>query len=321
MSVLVSGAAGFIGSHLAEALLAAGESVVGLDDLDPFYAVAAKERNLALLKARPGFTDVRGDVRDPTAWASLPDDVEAVVHLAARAGVRPSLADPALYADVNVTGTARMLEFARARGVRAVVFASSSSVYGNTSTVPFTESDPADAPISPYAATKRAGELLCRAAHEQTGLSIAALRLFTVHGPRQRPDLAIHKFARLLAAGRPLPRYGDGSSARDYTYVSDTVRGIRSALALARDQAGLFEVVNLGGGDPVTLADLITLVGEEMGIEPAIEPLPMQTGDVRRTWADLARARALLDYEPEVPLRDGVRRFVRWFEEERGAAG
>jgi UDP-glucuronate 4-epimerase len=295
--------------------------VVGLDDLDAFYEPATKERNLDVLRAFGGFTDVRGDVRDPQAWAALPDGVEAVVHLAARAGVRPSLEHPALYADVNVVGTARMLAFARAGGVRAVVFASSSSVYGDASAVPFREDDPAVAPLSPYAATKRAGELLCHAAHEDDGVSIAALRLFTVHGPRQRPDLAIHKFARLLADGRPLPRYGDGSSSRDFTYVSDIVTGIRSALALVRARPGLFEVVNLGGGDPVTLADLITMLGEEMGVLPTIEPLPMQTGDVRRTWADLERARALLGYAPEVPLREGVRRFVRWFEAERAARG
>lgn len=312
MSVLVTGAAGFIGSHLSEALVARGEDVVCLDSFDPYYDPAVKERNLAGLRASGRFVEVRGDVRDPEAWRSLPDGVDAVVHLAARAGVRPSIEEPALYADVNVTGTQRMLDFAAERGVGGVVFASSSSVYGNSPTVPFRESDPVYDPVSPYAATKLAGELICRTARNLTGVSVVAARLFTVYGPRQRPDLAIHKFARLLRAGRPVPRFGDGTTARDYTYVDDLVAGLLASLALVRSGPGIFEVVNLGSDHPVTLNELIAILGEAMGVEPRIEQLPPQPGDVERTWADVSHARALLGYEPRTPFREGIRRFVEW---------
>ncbi len=319
MSILVTGAAGFVGSHVAEALLRAGERVVGLDNLDPFYAVAAKERNLDALRTLPGYRDVRADIRDAAMWDALPADIDAVIHLAARAGVRPSLEQPAVYADVNVTGTARMLDFAGRRKVSGVVFASSSSVYGDSSAVPFSERAPADDPISPYAATKRAGELLCRAAHRATGLPVVVARLFTVYGPRQRPDLAIHKFARLLAEGRPLPRFGDGSSARDYTHVDDVVGGLKAALALAREESSVFETVNIGSDRPIELDEVIRVLGEEMGVEPVVEEHPDQPGDVARTWADLTHARALLGYAPAVEFRAGVRSFVRWFESERRA--
>lgn len=325
MSVLVTGAAGFIGSHLSQALLAAGEEVVGLDSFDAFYDPAVKEANVreATGSAADGAGDdavgrfhlVRGDIRDPAAWARIPDGVTAVVHLAARAGVRPSIQDPALYADVNVTGTQRVLDFMRERGVPSLVFASSSSVYGNTPTVPFAESAPVLDPISPYAATKVAGELICRTAHHLDGISVVAARLFTVYGPRQRPDLAIHKFARLLRAGRPVPRFGDGSTARDYTYVDDLVGGLTAALSLVRGQKGAFEVVNLGSDRPVTLDELIRELGAALGVEPAIEELPPQPGDVERTWADISRARALLGYEPRTPFREGIARFVAWMED------
>ncbi|MDP2958843.1 MAG: GDP-mannose 4,6-dehydratase, partial [Longimicrobiales bacterium] len=238
--------------------------------------------------------------------------VDAVVHLAARAGVRPSIEQPALYADVNVTGTALMLDFVRERGIGSVVFASSSSVYGNSPTIPFSESAQVYDPISPYAATKLAGELLCRTAHNLTGVSVVAARLFTVYGPRQRPDLAIHKFARLLAAGRSIPRFGDGTTARDYTFVDDLVSGLTAALALTRSTRGLFEIVNLGSDRPVTLSELIRVLGEEMGAEPRIEQLPSQPGDVERTWADITRARELLGYQPRTPFQEGIRSFVAW---------
>ena len=313
MSVLVTGAAGFIGSHLSEALVAAGETVVCLDSFDPFYDPAVKEGNLTSLRSSGSFREIRGDIRDPDAWRKAPDDVDAVIHLAARAGVRPSIAEPSLYADVNVTGTSRVLDFCGERGIRSVVFASSSSVYGNNPTVPFSEDQPVDHPISPYAATKRAGELLCHTAHHLTGLSVVAARLFTVFGPRQRPDLAINKFARLMSEGRPIPRFGDGSTARDYTFVSDLVAGLLSALALTRKRP-VFEIVNLGSDRPVTLAELIQIIGEEMGVDPIIEALPPQPGDVERTWADIRRAKELLGYAPKVSFREGIRAFVAWRE-------
>jgi len=312
LSVLVTGAAGFIGSHLSEALVAAGEDVVCLDSFDPFYDPAVKERNLVGLRASGRFHEVRGDIRDEDAWRRVPDGVEAVVHLAARAGVRPSIEQPVLYADVNVVGTSRMLEFVRARGIGAVVFASSSSVYGNSPTVPFSESDPVHDPISPYAATKLAGELICRTAHNLTGVSIVAARLFTVFGPRQRPDLAIHKFARLMREGHAIPRFGDGTTARDYTFVDDLVSGLVAALALVRSKRGVFEVLNLGSDRPVRLDELIRVLGEELGLEPRIEQLPPQPGDVERTWADITRAKLLLGYGPRTPFREGIRRFVEW---------
>ncbi len=315
MSILITGAAGFIGSHLSEALVARGENVVCLDSFDPYYDPAVKERNLAGLRSSGRFVEVRGDIRDPEAWRSLPQGVDAVVHLAARAGVRPSIEEPALYADVNVTGTQRMLDFVAARGIEAVVFASSSSVYGNCPTVPFSEAAQVYDPISPYAATKLAGELVCRTVHNLTGISVVAARLFTVYGPRQRPDLAIHKFARLLRAGRPVPRFGDGTTARDYTYVDDLVAGLLASLALVRSGPGVFEVVNLGSDHPVTLNELIATLGEALGVEPHIEQLPPQPGDVERTWADVSRARTLLGYEPRTPFREGIRRFVEWLRE------
>lgn len=312
LSVLVTGAAGFIGSHLSEALVAAGDTVVCLDSFDPFYDPAVKERNVAALRESGRFVEVRGDIRDPAAWDAVPDGVDAVVHLAARAGVRPSIAEPALYADVNVTGTARMLDFVARRSVPSVVFGSSSSVYGNTQDVPFTESAPVDHPISPYAATKVAGERLCRTAHELTGVSVLVARIFTAYGPRQRPDLAIHKFARLLAEGRPIPRFGDGTSARDYTYVADLVDGLTAGLAWVRNHPGAFETVNLGSDRPVTLNEVIRVLGEALGVEPRIEELPMQPGDVERTWADISRARELLGYAPRTSFAEGIRAFVAW---------
>jgi UDP-glucuronate 4-epimerase len=312
LSVLVTGAAGFIGSHLSEALVGRGETAVCLDSFDPYYDPAVKERNLEGLRRSGRFVEIRGDIRDADAWRRAPDDVDAVVHLAARAGVRPSIEEPALYADVNVTGTQRMLDFVRERGITAVVFASSSSVYGNCPTVPFSESAQVYDPISPYAATKLAGELLCRTAHNLTGLSVVAARLFTVYGPRQRPDLAIHKFARLLRQGCPVPRFGDGTTARDYTYVDDLVAGLLASLALARSGPRVFEVVNLGSDRPVALNELIQILGDALGVAPRIEQLPPQPGDVERTWADISHARGLLGYEPRTPFREGIRRFVEW---------
>lgn len=313
VSVLVTGAAGFIGSHLTEALLAAGEVVVGLDNFDPFYPRAVKEANLAAARDHAAFTLVEGDIRDADALASLPHGVDAVIHLAALAGVRPSIAEPERYADVNLMGTQRLLRFARERGIRRFVFASSSSVYGNSPTVPFSEDDPVDHPISPYAATKKAGELLCHAATHLDGISTICLRLFTVYGPRQRPDLAIHKFARLMAEGEPIPMFGDGSTSRDYTYVTDILDGVLRALEWTRGRDGAWEVVNLGESRTVTLADMIRILGEEMGVEPVIRRLPPQPGDVDRTFADVSRARRILGYDPRVEFREGVQGFLAWF--------
>ncbi len=319
MNVLVTGAAGFIGSHVVDRLLDRGAEVVGLDCYDDFYDVRLKERNLAAARDHAAFREVRGDVRDRELLARLPSEIDTVVHLAARAGVRPSIRDPRLYADVNVGGTTALLEWARERGIRRFVFASSSSVYGNASRVPFREDDPAVAPISPYAATKRAGELLCHAFSHLHGLTCLCLRFFTVYGPRQRPDLAIRKFARLLAAGEEIPMYGDGSTERDYTYVTDILRGVEGALGWVAEHEEAFEIVNLGESRTVSLRDMIRVLGEEMGVEPRIRRLPPQPGDVERTYADVTRARSLLGYEPSTDFREGIRAFLRWFREESGA--
>jgi len=312
MKVLVTGAAGFIASHLTERLLAGGRAVVGLDNFDDFYDPAIKEGNLRVARDHSDFTLVRGDIRDPGTLAGLPDGIDTVVHIAARAGVRPSIARPALYYDVNVGGTLRLLEFARERGISRFVSASSSSVYGNNAKVPFSEEDRVDNPISPYAATKKATELLCHTYTHLYGMTCLNLRFFTVYGPRQRPDLAIHKFARLLAAGEEIPMFGDGTSERDYTYIEDILQGLDGAIRWVAENGGAFEVVNLGESRTIGLTEMIRVVGEEMGIEPRIRRLPAQPGDVERTYADITKARRILGYAPRWEFREGIREFVRW---------
>ncbi len=317
MKILVTGHAGFIGSHLTERLLNDGHEVVGMDNRDPFYPASIKEANLSHVRDHRGFLDLKADICRPEDYDRIPDDVEMVVHLAALAGVRPSIQRPQRYQEVNLGGTTRLLEFARERDITRFVFASSSSVYGNNEKVPFSEDDPVDFPISPYAATKRAGELLAHTYAHLFGLQLICLRFFTVYGPRQRPDLAIHKFARLLARDEPIPMYGDGSTQRDYTYIDDIIEGVEGALRWIRSaDSGAFQIVNLGESRTISLSEMIRIVAEEMGVEPRIERHPPQPGDVERTWADVSRARQLLDYEPRTEFRAGVRRFVAWFREE-----
>lgn len=323
--VLVTGAAGFIGSHVVDALLARGDRVLGVDNFDDFYDPAVKRANVAQACRSTAFTMVDADVRDAAAITRAIETIkpDVIVHLAARAGVRPSIAAPAVYADVNVRGTAVVLEAARAAGIQRVVFASSSSVYGNASRVPFSESDAAIQPVSPYAATKRAAELLCETFTElEPRLRIVSLRFFTVYGPRQRPDLAIHKFASLISSGRPIPVYGDGSSSRDYTYVTDTVQGVLAAIDRTRRSDVRHELFNLGESQTTTLAQLIALLEDALGREATIERLPPQPGDVLCTFADISRARDTLGYAPMVPIQDGIPRFVAWFRDTagRGAA-
>jgi UDP-glucuronate 4-epimerase len=311
----VTGAAGFIGSHLCEALIARGYEVIGVDNFDPLYSRAVKERNLATLGTQPGFRLIEADI----ARDDLPlEGVGAIVHLAAKPGVRPSLEDPAGYMEANVTGTARVLEGARKAGVRRVVFGSSSSVYGDATPAPFAEDALAAAPISPYAATKRAGELVAHAFAHLYPMRIVCLRFFTVYGPRQRPDLAIHRFTDLISRGVPVRMHGDGSSERDYTYISDAVEGILAALAWTEGSASAFEVLNIGGGARVRLDRLIALIGAALGREPRIERHPDQPGDVRLTAADLRRVERVLGYRPKVGIEEGLRNFVRWYEESHG---
>ena len=310
--VLVTGAAGFIGSHLSEALLARGDSVVGYDSFDPFYPRADKEANLVESGLNPRFTFVEGDLLDTDTLASLIDRETVVVHLAAKAGVRPSIQDPVGYARANVSGTASVVDALRRAGATRLVFGSSSSVYGNSTPVPFREDATALEPVSPYAATKRAAELLLYALAPLSGLKVAALRYFTVFGPRQRPDLAIHAFARRMLHGETLPLFGDGSQARDYTYVSDIVAGTTAALDWTAGAPVGVECYNLGGNQPVQLKDMVAALSAALDIEPRVEWLPMQPGDVERTYADLEKSAAALGYAPRVAFAEGIRRFVEW---------
>jgi UDP-glucuronate 4-epimerase len=321
VSVLVTGAAGFIGSHLVERLLDDGMEVVGLDNYDTFYDPTVKERNLDRARGFARFTEVRGDIRDAEAYRRIPYEIDTVIHLAALAGVRPSIRDPHGYFDVNVRGTLLLLDFMKDRGIPRLLFGSSSSVYGNSASVPFVEDDAGDRPISPYAATKRAGELIVHAHGHLYGIDAICLRFFTVYGPRQRPDLAIHTFSRRLLEGLPIQMYGDGTSERDYTYVDDILDGIEGAMRYLAGAPGTYEIVNLGGARTITLRDMIIHVATALGVSPRIEMLCEQAGDVRRTFADVSKARRLFGYEPSVSFEDGTRRFAEWFLSERACAG
>lgn len=306
---IVTGAAGFIGSHLSEALLRAGWQVTGFDSFDRFYDPAVKRSNIAGCLGHKAFRLVEGDIRDQAAVnAVLGGGIDAVVHLAARAGVRPSIEQPLLYQDVNVNGTTVLLEAARKHRIGRFIFASSSSVYGNNKKVPFSESDNVDHPISPYAATKKAGELICHTYHHLFGMAVTCLRFFTVYGPRQRPDLAIHKFARLIEQGKPIPVFGDGSMMRDYTYIDDIVVGIMAAL----ERAEAYHIYNLGNSSPVSLAALIEALEAALGRKAIIDRLPPQAGDVERTYADISLAERELDFRPSTTLESGLCGFVSW---------
>ena len=308
--VLVTGAAGFIGSHLSDRLLAEGRSVVGLDSFDPFYPSSLKRANLASALDSERFELVEADIRDVDAIQRLfaRGDFEGVVHLAALAGVRPSLERPADYAEVNVVGSTVVFEAAARHGLPRLVFASSSSVYGEREDGPFRESDPVERPISPYAATKRAGELVAHSFHHAHGLPVVCARIFTAYGPRQRPDLAIRKFAESMLAGEPVTIYGDGSSLRDFTFISDLVDGLVAAL----DSELEFALLNLGAGRRLSVLEVVKTLERELGIAAFLEHQPAQTGDVRRTWADITAAREGLGYAPRVSFEEGVRRFVSW---------
>ncbi|GIW71565.1 MAG: epimerase [Planctomycetota bacterium] len=308
--VLVTGGAGFIGSHLVERLLERGVRVTVLDNFDDFYDPARKRANLAAVQGRAELRVVEGDVRDAPLLARLfrEGTFDQVVHIAARAGVRPSIEQPLLYEDVNVRGTLVLLEAMRAAGCRRLVFASSSSVYGAASRVPFRETDPCDRPISPYAATKRACELAIWTYHHLYGIQAALLRLFTVYGPRQRPDLAIARFARRMLAGEPIPVYGDGSFERDFTYIDDILQGVLGAMQRLEG----CEIYNLGGAVTTSVNELIRLLERVLGVPARIERLPVQPGDVPRTWADITKARQRLGYEPQVPLAEGLARYAAW---------
>jgi UDP-glucuronate 4-epimerase len=312
MNFLVTGGAGFIGSHVCERLHREGHAVWAFDDLNPFYDPSLKRANLKAISAAGGpFHFVQGDITDRAALAELFGGVrfDQVIHLAARAGVRPSLQEPALYQRVNVEGTTNVLEAARLNGVRKVVLASSSSVYGVNSSVPFSESDPVFSAISPYAASKLACEALGHVYHHVYGLDVAMLRFFTVYGPRQRPDLAIRKFATLMTSGKPIEMFGDGSTARDYTYIDDIVDGV---VACTARNLG-YEIFNLGESQTVTLSRLVELLEQSLGVKAVIQRKPAQAGDVPITYASVRKAGEKLGYNPRVKIEQGIPRFVEWF--------
>jgi UDP-glucuronate 4-epimerase len=310
MKLLVTGGAGFIGSHLVDRLLGEGHRVTVVDNFDPFYDLAIKERNIEPHLKNPDYRLVRADLRDADGLREqLEGGYDAIIHLAACAGVRPSIQEPAKYQAVNVGGTQNLLELAREWGVEQFVFASSSSVYGTNPNVPWREDEPGLRPISPYASTKVSCELLGHVYSHLYGIRFIGLRFFTVYGPRQRPDLAIHKFSRMIAAGEPLPFHGDGTSSRDYTFIDDIIAGVRAAIDYRESP---YEIINLGNDQPVTLSGLVRLISAAVGKEAVLVPLPDQPGDVPHTRADISKAARLLGYRPETPLETGIAKFVEW---------
>jgi UDP-glucuronate 4-epimerase len=310
MNILLTGGAGFIGSHLSERLLCDGHSLTIVDDLNDFYSPEIKRSNLAAIRAAGPFEFHEADICDEARLMALgaANKFDAIIHLAARAGVRPSLEQPLLYEQVNVRGTMVLLEMARRYGIPKFVFASSSSIYGIANRVPFSEEDSLNLPISPYAATKIAGEKICFTYSHLYGIRTVCLRFFTVYGPRQRPDLAIHKFARLIERGKPIPMFGDGTRGRDYTFCRDTVAGIVAALRYDCD----FDVFNLGNSHPVDLTTLIQTLEDSLGKKAIIQNFPDQPGDVPITYADISKAQRLLGYAPRTSFKQGIDEFVSW---------
>jgi UDP-glucuronate 4-epimerase len=312
-NVLITGGAGFIGSHLVDRLLAEGEwSVTVVDDFNDFYDPAIKRANARRHDEDSNYRLFVADIRNKASLEKVfaGDKFDSIVHLAARAGVRPSLEQPLLYAETNIVGTMNLLELARQHAIKQFVFGSSSSVYGINAKVPFAEDDPIRQPVSPYAATKAAGELLCHTYAHLYGIRCVCLRFFTVYGPRQRPDLAIHKFARLISENKPIPVFGDGTTCRDYTFIDDIIAGVRAAIDYGESD---YEVINLGESRTVELRELISLIEKELGTTAKIDRQPLQPGDVPRTFADVTKARRLLGYNPQTPIEEGIHRFVEWF--------
>ncbi len=312
-NILVTGGAGFIGSHLVDKLLAEGDwSITVVDDFNDFYDPAIKRQNIAEHLKSPDYRLVEADIRDMADMEKLfvKTKFDVVVHLAARAGVRPSLTEPELYTATNIVGTQNLLELARKHRVPHFVFGSSSSVYGINEKVPFAEEDPIFNPISPYAATKAAGELLCHTYSHLYGMRIVALRFFTVYGARQRPDLAIHKFSKLIYEGKPIQMFGDGTARRDYTYIDDIIQGVRAAMDYTASQ---YEIFNLGESQTIELKELINLLEQNLDMHAEIDHQPMQPGDVPITFADISKSERMLGYHPTTKIADGIPKFIEWF--------
>lgn len=324
-TLFLTGGAGFIGSTTSEDLLRKGYDIVTIDNFNNYYDPKLKRKNVEIVEkvakeAGHKYEVVEGDIRDNELIENIFNkySFDGVIAWAANAGVRPSIEDPKYYVDVNINGLMNILEAMRKHECKKLVFISSSSVYGNNKKVPFSEKDNVDGPISPYAASKKAGELLCYTYHHLFNMDIDCLRYFTVYGPRQRPDLAINKFTRLMLEGEPIPMYGDGTTARDYTYVSDIVDGTIKALEHVLNNEGIYDIFNLGGSNPISLKEMIDLVGKATGITPVIDELPMQPGDVNITYSDYSHAKEVLGYEPKVKIEEGIKNFVKWYKESNG---
>lgn len=316
MFYFVTGGAGFIGSHLIERLLSENYNICCLDNFNNYYSPTIKWRNIEKVAQHPHFKLIEGDILDEALLENIFQNhrFDGIVHLAARAGVRPSVVNPKLYEEVNVRGTMNLLEIAKQHQIKKFILASSSSVYGNNSKVPFSESDPVDNPISPYAATKKAGELIAYTYSALYNISITCLRFFTVYGPRQRPDMAIHKFTKLIAAGEEIPVYGDGKAKRDFTFITDIINGVVRSI----ERCDGYNIYNLGESQVVPLMELIGLIEKNLGLKAKIKWLPPQPGDVPITYADISKAKAELDYQPEVDISDGIVDFIKWFNEKNG---
>ncbi len=316
LHVLLTGCAGFIGSHLCEKLLAEGHRVTGVDNFDPFYDKKIKLRNLSASMQNSMFRFVETDLSEENGTENLRDNYNVVIHLAAKAGVLPSIKNPEAYLRSNITGTLNILELMKDRGIRKLVFGSSSSIYGNNKKTPFGEDDNVDHPISPYAFTKKSCELLTHTYHHLYRIDVLNLRFFTVYGPRQRPDLAIHKFVRLMSENKPITLYGKGETARDYTFVGDIVNGILGAVDFLMKNNNAYEIINIGNNKPVKLKDLVEMLYELTGKQKNITCLPEQAGDVELTYADISKASRLLNYQPLKPLREGLEEFISWMRDE-----
>ncbi len=321
LKVLVTGGAGFVASHLIETLLNRGHSVIALDNFDPFYSRELKEKNIKLLcsNTKGNFKFYELNICNKEQLKQIKEPFEVVVHIAAKAGVRPSISKPNEYINTNIKGTQNVLEFMMERDCKKLVFASSSSIYGNNKKVPFSEKDNVSQPISPYAFTKRANELQLFTTHSLYKFNVLCLRFFTVYGPRQRPDLAIRKFINLISQDKKIEMYGDGNSGRDYTYVSDIVDGIISSISYVLNQKNVYEIINLGNHSPIRLKDMIDTIYKEMGAVKNVTQLPMQAGDVDLTYADINKARKLLGYEPKVSFEEGIKKTIAWFHNINGS--
>lgn len=320
-SILITGGAGFIGSHLCESLLKDGNKVIVIDNFNNYYDNRIKENNIKEILETckknninlENFKLCRGDIREKNFLNEVfSQKIDSIVHLAAMAGVRPSIKDPVLYYDVNVTGTLNLLEKCRENNINKFIFASSSSVYGNNKKVPFSENDMVDRPISPYASTKKSGELLCHTYHHLFDINIACLRFFTVYGPRQRPDLAIHKFTKLIMEGKEIPFYGDGETSRDYTYIDDIISGIKASINYIDSGEKVFDIFNLGGDRTISLIEMVETIEKVLEKKAILNKMPMQPGDVNRTCADITHSKEILGYCPRTKFTDGISNFVEW---------